>query len=219
VGLALFAATWRIWPVEFHEYLVAIRLMFDEVHDFGFGPAGVLGKTLWRLGRPYFPTAIIFYVIASCVIGIILLVLKRRVALGEMSREAWIPVALVGTLLFYPRIMRYDLAAFAVPMLLIGWRTFRKATESTAPLLPGRAFSWLTEGSALLVFCFLAANVITVVGPMWFPIELTALLAVFGLGVGSAYRPQRPGLVFGFEAADSLFKAQHMRDAKDSFDR
>jgi hypothetical protein len=124
------------------------------------------------------------------VLGMILLVLKRRVARGEMTREAWIPVALVGTLLFYPRIMRYDLAAFAVPMLLIGWRAFRKAKESAPPLLPGRLFSWLTVGSAILVVCFLAANVITVVGPVWFPIELMVLLAVFGLGVASAYRPQ-----------------------------
>jgi hypothetical protein len=218
VGLALFAVAGRIWPVEFHEYLVAIRLMFDEVHDFGFGPAGVLGKTLWRLGRPYFPTAIISYVIASCVVGIILLVLKRRVTLGEMTREAWIPVALAGTLLFYPRIMRYDLAAFAVPMLLIGWRAFRKAEESVPPLLPGRSFSWLTVGSAVFVFCFLAANIITVVGPVWFPIELMVLLAVFGLGVGSAYQPQRPGSFFGFDAAHSLFNAQRMHDAEDSLD-
>jgi hypothetical protein len=31
-----------------------------------------------------------------------------------------------------------------------------------------------------------------VVGPIWFPIELMVLLAVFGLGVASAYQPQRP---------------------------
>lgn len=204
LGLALFAIEGRIWPVEFHEYLVAIRLMFDEVHDFGFGPAGVLGKTLWRLGRPYSPTAVIFYLIASCVLGIILLLLKRRVRLGKMTREAWIPVALVGTLLFYPRIMRYDLAAFAVPMLLIGWRTFRKAEESFPPLLHGKFFSWLTAGSATFVVCFLAANVITVVGPMWFPIELMVLLAVFSLGVGSAYQIQRPGqlTIVGVNAGD-----------------
>jgi hypothetical protein len=48
---------------------------------------------------------------------------------------------------------------------------------------------------------------------MWFPIELMVLLAVFGLGVGSAYQPQRSGLVFGFEASDGIFKAQHMHDA------
>jgi len=219
VGLALFAVTGWIWPVEFHEYLVAIRLMFDEVHDFGFGPAGVLGKTLWRLGRPYFPTAIIFYVIASCVLGIILLVLKRRVTLGKMTREAWIPVALVGTLLFYPRIMRYDLAAFAVPMLLIGWRAFRRPGQSVPPLLPGRLFSWLTAGSAIFVVCFVAANVITVVGPMWFPIELMALLAVFGLGVGSAYQPRRQGSVSGFEAAHSSFPTPRIHDAEDFLDR
>jgi len=123
------------------------------------------------------------------VVGIILLVLKRRVTLGKMTREAWIPVALVGTLLFYPRIMRYDLAAFAVPMLLIGWRTFRKAEESVPRLLRASLFSWLTAGSAVFVFSFLAANIITVVGPMWFPIELMVLLAVFGLGVRSAYQP------------------------------
>jgi hypothetical protein len=199
VGVALFAAAWRIWPVEFHEYLVAIRLMFDEVHDFGFGPAGVLGKTLWRLGRPYSPAAIIFYVIASCAVGIILLVLKRRVTLGEMTREEWIPIALVGTLLFYPRIMRYDLAAFAVPMLLIGWRAFRNAGEAVRPLLAARSFSWLTAESAVLLFCFLAANVITVIGPVWFPIELIVLLAVFGLGVRTAHQSREQAHFSSFE--------------------
>lgn len=187
-GLTLFAIQARIWPEQFREYLVAIRLMFDEVHDFGFGPAGVFGKTLWQIGKPYFPAAIFLYVISSGVIGVVLLMLKRRVRLGKLTREAWIPIALVGTLLFYPRIMRYDLAAFAVPMLLIGWRTFpntnRPAGEESSRSLP----PWLNAEAVVFVGCFLAANVITVIGPMWFPIELMALLTVFTLGIGLAYQ-------------------------------
>jgi hypothetical protein len=187
-GVALFAVQGWIWPEQFREYLVAIRLMFDIVHDFGFGPAGVFGKTLWRMGRPYTYPSIIFYLISSLLIAVVLLVLRRRVDLGKMARATWIPVALVGTLLFYPRIMRYDLAAFSVPMLLIGWQTFRKAVDSTAQTASIRKFAWLNGKAAIFVGCFLATNIITVVGPMWVPVELMALLAIFGLGVWSAYQ-------------------------------
>ena len=189
-GLGLFAVQAWIWPEQFREYLVAIRLMFDIVHDFGFGPAGVFGKTLWRMGRPYSLASIILYLISSCLIGVVLLMVRRRVGLGQVARMTWVPVALVGTLLFYPRIMRYDLAAFSVPMLLIGWRTFRKVTGSSAQPASRRKFSWLTPKAATFVVCFLATNIITVVGPMWVPVELTALLAIFILGVGSAYQTQ-----------------------------
>jgi hypothetical protein len=192
-GLALFAVQARIWPEQFREYLFAIQLMFDEVHDFGFGPAGVFGKTLWSKGLPYTRPAIVLYVISSCVIACVLLMLKWRVYIGKLSQERWIPIALVGTLLFYPRIMRYDLAAFAVPMLLIGWRTFRIADDPSGVRDFSGLFSRFTTRPTIFIGCLLTANVITVVGPMWFPIELMALLVVFALGVTSTYDVQAVG--------------------------
>lgn len=189
-GLALFAVQAKIWPEQFREYLVAIRLMFDIVHDFGFGPGGSIGRGLWRAGRPYSSASIVAYLVSSLVVGVVLLILRRRVRLGQMTQEEWIPVAMVGTLLFYPRIMRYDLAAFSIPMLLIAWRTFRKTAEFSAPATSGKLFPRLNRETAIVPVFFLATNVLTVTGPMWVPVELMALLAIFALGVWSAYQPQ-----------------------------
>jgi hypothetical protein len=185
-GLLLFAVQARIWPEQFREYLLAVRLVFDTVHDFGFGPAGVLGKTLWHMGRSYSPATTILYVIFASVVSILALVLARRVRRGNLSQQTWVPVALVATLLFYPRIMKYDLAPYTIPMLLIACRTLRNPAEGSSAAKP----SLITPKAAIGLICFLAANVITVTGPASVPVELTLLLAVFALGVRSISQPQ-----------------------------
>jgi len=126
-GVLIFAAQMRLWPDMFREYLLTLRLMFDGGHDFGYGPVGTLGKALWRRGLPFSPATTILYLIFACVLGIVLLFLARRVREWKLPRETWVPVALVGTALLNPRIQKYDLAAFTVPMLLIGWRALRFA--------------------------------------------------------------------------------------------
>ncbi len=191
-GVGIFAVQASIWPQLFREYLFALRLVFDEVHDFGFGPAGILSKTLWQMGRPYSRPGMILYLLSACVVAIMLLALKRRVALGKMTQEAWIPVALVGTLLFYPRIMKYDLAAFTIAMLLIAWRALGNSADAVSNDRTGNWFflvpsSLARRKATLFVACFLAANIITVAGPPWVPVELMVLLAIFGLGVSSGY--------------------------------
>lgn len=188
-GLLLFGVQAVIWPELFREYLLAVRLVFDTVHDFGFGPAGVLGKTLWHMGRSYSPATTVLYVVFACGAGILMLRLARRAQLGKISQETWVPVALVATLLFYPRIMKYDLAPYTIPMLLIACRTLRGAAESTTPEKRG-LLSHVTSKAAIGVVCFLAANLITVVGPASVPVELMVLLAVFTLGVWSIYHPK-----------------------------
>lgn len=188
-GLLLVGAQARLWPVQFHEYLVALRLVFDEVHDFGFGPAGVFGRTLWQMGWSYSFASTILYLISTCTVGIIVLVLAKRVRENKITRETWIPVALVATLLFYPRIMKYDLAALTVPMLLIGWRTLRSAVPYSSPGIFEVRPSWFTGKFVVGVFCFGAANVITVAGPSYMPVELMALLTVFACGASSIYEP------------------------------
>ena len=50
----------------------------------------------------------------------------------EASAGGMVPVALVGTALLNPRIMKYDLAAITIPMLLIGGRALRFALERSA---------------------------------------------------------------------------------------
>ncbi len=188
-GLGLFGVQWLIWPQQFREYLFALRLVFDEVHDFGFGPAGVLSKILWQMGKPYSRPSTIVYLMCSCAVGLVLLRLKRRVDLGQMTKDVWIPVALVGTLFFYPRIMKYDLAPFTIPMLLIVWRKLRNSAGSASSDQTGGWPSRSAGKAILFVVCFLAANIITVAGPAWVPVELMVLLAVFGVGVWSGFEP------------------------------
>ncbi|MGB8011741.1 MAG: hypothetical protein WCF68_09015 [Terriglobales bacterium] len=190
-GVLIFAAQVRFWPGMLREYLLTLRLMFDWEHDFGYGPAGILGKALWQRGLPSSGAATILYLAIACGLGVGLLSLARRVREWNLSTEAWVPVALVGTALLNPRIMKYDLAAISVPMLLIGWRALRFAlarptAESQAGDLPepeqnpsGRML--ILAGSG----CLLIPNVITIAGPSWFPVELVVLLAIFAMGVWS----------------------------------
>lgn len=203
-GLSLTAVQAYLFPALFREYVANIRILMDLGADFGYGPAGVFGRALWNKGLPYSPATTIMYVAFAGVLGVSLLFLSRRVREMGLSREIWIPVALVGTFLFYPRIMKYDMAAITIPMLLIGWRALRSALSRSssasldpnlhliddparpASMAPASAFWHSRPNLALLVVgaaCFLIPNGITVVGPTWWPVELVVLLAIFAMGV------------------------------------
>ena len=190
-GVLIFAAQIRLWPGLFREYLSSLRLVFDYLHDFGYGPAGTLGKALWRRGLPSSLATTILHLAVVGVLAIVLLFLARRVREWNLSREAWVPVALVGTALLNPRIMKYDLAAITIPMLLIGGRALRLALGSSAgerqAANPHGTGQKRADRTLILVAsgCFLIPNVITVAGPSWFPVELVALLTVFAMGVWS----------------------------------
>jgi hypothetical protein len=193
-GVLIFVAQIRLLPSMFREYLLTIQLMFDWEHDFGFGPAGILGKALWSEGLPTSSATTMLYMAFAVVLGIILLWIAHNVREWNLPRETWIPVALVGTILLNPRIMKYDLAAITVPMLLIGWRALRfafgRSTDAgqindsddigrnhsdRVPILVG-------------VVCFLVSNLITIAGPSWFPIELVMVSAIFSMGIWFIYQ-------------------------------
>jgi len=190
-GVLIFVAQARLWPGLFPEYLTSLLLVFDWLHDFGFGPASVLGLYLWRQGRPTATPTTILFVICAGVIGIALLVLARRVREWNLPREAWVPVALVGTALLNPRVMKYDLAAITVPMVLIGGRALRllwnegdsSRRDSSEKSRSGR--TPILVGSILF---FLIPNIITSVGPSWFPAEFLVLATIFVMGIWSLYR-------------------------------
>jgi hypothetical protein len=187
-GVLIFAAQARVWPALFREYLTSLLLVFDWLHDFGFGPASVLGLYLWRRGRPTATPTTILFVICAGVIGVVLLVLARHVREWNLPREAWVPVALVGTALLNPRVMKYDLAAITVPMVLIGGRALRllwKAGGSATEAKNRSGRTLILVGSILF---FLIPNIITTVGPSWFPGEFLVLATVFVLGVWSVWR-------------------------------
>ncbi len=194
-GVLIFAAQIRLWPGLFREYLSSLRLVFDYLHDFGYGPAGALGKALWRRGLSSSLATTILHLVVVCALAVVLLFLARRVREWKLPPEAWVPVALVGTALLNPRIMKYDLAAITVPMLLIGGRALRFALGSSAGETAGESQAANSQGggqkrsdSTLILVasaCFLVPNVITVAGPSWFPVETVVLLAIFAMGVWS----------------------------------
>lgn len=193
-GVLIFAAQSLLWPTMFREWLLNTQLMFDGGHDFGFGPAGMLGRALWSQGLAYSSATSILYVAFSVVLGILLLFLARRVREWNLPLESWAPVALVGTLLLNPRIMKYDLAAITIPMLLIGGRALRAALGRPSGETPGSNAGGSAQKSPEreLIFagavCLLIPNAITVAGPTWVPVEFAVLLAVFALGVWSLDR-------------------------------
>ena len=207
-GVLIFAAQIRLWPGLFREYLSSLRLVFDYLHDFGYGPAGALGKALWTRGLPSSLATTILHLVVVCALGIVLLFLARRVREWKLPPEAWVPVALVGTALLNPRIMKYDLAAITIPMLLIGGRALRFALGRSAgesqpansPAMGQKRF----DRMLILVAsgCFLIPNVITVAGPSWFPVETVVLLAIFAMGVWSLDRSSQ------FPVPSSQFSAK-----------
>jgi hypothetical protein len=194
VGSLLFAAPAWLWPELFREYLRAVFLQFEWNYDFGFNPSAILGTALHRLEIPYSSASTFFYVIFAGAIGLMLLYLGYRVRRGYLSRELWIPVALVGTILMGPRIKEYDVAAITIPMLLISARalrlflTGREREDGGAPmrLYSKRALILTASG------WFLALNLISGLHDEWwesvFPsvwrcLEGFMLLGVFACGV------------------------------------
>ena len=196
-GVLIFASQMRLWPSMFQEYLLTLRLMLDTGNSFGFGPAGTLGRALWMRGLPFSSATTIVYLVFACVVGIVLLFLARRVREWDLPRETWIPIALVGTFLLNPRIMKYDIAAITVPMLLIGWRALRWALDGPDDERLGDnthgAGQQRYSRTLILVAsaCFLAPNVIMVAGPTWVPeepVRLVLLLVIFAMGAWSLYQ-------------------------------
>ncbi len=188
VGLALFAGEAWLRPDLCAEYLKTIRIMFDVGHDFGYGPVGVLGDFLWRHGRPYSQATTLAYLAFAGGMLLFLLFLARQARRGNCPRQVWVSVALMGTFLLNPRIMKYDMAAITIPMLLIAWRGMRAVQGWTI----GRTGKNARETRRMIAMgagCFLAANLITVLGPRWVPVELIVLLAVFSLGTSLLQQP------------------------------
>jgi hypothetical protein len=211
-GLALFAAQIKLWPVLFAEYLTAVRLQFDWNKDFGFGPGGLLGESLVEAGLPYQVPTELLYLGFALVIALTLLWISRRIRANanEETRESWVPVVAVGTVLLNPRIKEYDVAAITIPMILIGARfigylrdlaagTQRAGMEDdrrvASALETHRADAGVHFKRSDLPIAlgaggwFLTANFATSGGD-WKPTELALLIALFAAGTWTlmAYR-------------------------------
>ena len=204
-GLAIFGAQMQLWPEMFREYLRSLRLVFEWLHDFGFGPASVVERALAGRGLPIRTSTAIVYVVSACVLSATLLLVSSRIREWNVPRHHWVPVALVGTALLYPRIMKYDLAAVTVPMLLImvrGLSAWGRLRASKRGVL--NEGSWRISYGPLIIVglgSFLICNVITVAGPSWVPVEFCTLIVIFALGIWFVYQSQFEGPVHDVELA------------------
>ena len=193
-GLLLFGVQMQLWPEMFREYLRSLRLVFEWLHDFGFGPTSVVERAWAGHGLPIRTSTAIVYLVSACVLGSILLYVASRIGHWNVPRHHWVPVALVGTALLYPRIMKYDLAAITVPMLLImvrGLSAWGRSRSAKRGLLDDSV--WKVSHSPLIVVglgCFLTSNILTVAGPLWVPVEFCTLVGAFGLGIWFVYQSQ-----------------------------
>jgi len=213
-GCLLFAVQPLLWPAQFKEFLLSVRMVFDWTHDFGFGPTGLLGRWLWRMNKPCSPTTTIAYLAWTVMLAALLLTISRRVRGNPQLRATWIPVALVGTILMNPRIVGHDTAPLTIPLLLIGWRGLlllqrrheqRKTDQfsgsceaasapspSQTPRLTRKALAPVLAGFG----CFAACNILNGIWGDWLPMELMVLLGVFALGLwtllSSSLSPQTP---------------------------
>lgn len=199
-GSLLAAVQPLLWPTQFQGYLLAVRLAFDEMHSFGFGPAGLLGNLLWAMRKPYAEAATLGYVAWAVALGALLLAMSYRIRRDPDLREMWIPVAWVGTVLLNPRVTFYDTATLTVPMLLIAWRAIvlnqelraqskangRSSTIqlATLPIANEAGLGQRKDIAAIVAGCgcFAACNLIDMMWGDWMPMELMVLLLVFAAG-------------------------------------
>jgi len=124
-GLGLFFVQRLIWPKEFAEYLSDVQMQFTLNHDFGRGPAGMLGHALYSMGRPFTAASTFFYLAYGALIFCVLANFCRMYRREEVDGCSWMTVLLTGTILLNPRIMSYDALALTVPMMLLvvrGWQ-------------------------------------------------------------------------------------------------
>jgi len=181
-GATLFSAQAWLWPSAFRNYLEAVELQFRYNRDFGFSPAGLLGRALRDAGHPYAQASTALYLLYALVVLALLFYLARRFFDGKLTLERWIPVLLIGVFLLNPRIKEYDVAALTLPMALVAWRVLGAITASVR-----RA---VVLGSIL----FLAANCISINSEGWKYTEMILLLGLFVGGCWQLLRQARPAM-------------------------
>jgi hypothetical protein len=97
---------------------------------------------LYRMGIPYSPAGLIFYLCYAIPLFAVLLYLSKKYLRGSISLNQWVPVLLVGVILLNPRIMEYDVAPITLPLALIAWRFLaRFNTPAKAVLYLGLFFA------------------------------------------------------------------------------
>lgn len=179
-GIGLFVVQPLVWPSLFRNYLEAVDLQFLFNRDFGCSPAGLFSDAIFRMGVPYSPFGLLFYLFYAVPLFAVLLYLSGRYLRGDLTLNQWAPVLLAGVILLNPRIMEYDVAPITLPLALIAWR-FAVRTAST------------TRGAAL--YCavvFGATNAVASYG--WYIrklVDAPLLVAIFAAGCWSLWKRPR----------------------------
>jgi hypothetical protein len=165
--LLVTAAEMFLWPVTYREWRHAIDVqvaLFDR--EFAFGPTGILGRFLWKHGRPYQLACAIFFLCFAALILLALAYLTRLYRAGKITLTDWLPVLLIGVILLNPRLMGNDFYAVTVPVALILWRAIRAHTRSwkTAVFwslavmlvanLVAQPTGYYPDAITLVMFCF-----------------------------------------------------------------
>jgi hypothetical protein len=150
-GVALFAIQPVLWPSLFRNYLKAVDLQFLYNRDFGCSPAGIFSDALFRMGKPYSPAGLLFYLCYAIPLFLLLLHLSRKYLRGSFSLRHWAPVLLVGVILLNPRLIEYDLAPITLPLTFIAWRFLAKYFSTARTMLYLAIFFAVANASG----CFL----------------------------------------------------------------
>jgi hypothetical protein len=121
-GIGLFAVQPYLWPVSFHNYLLAIDRIFSFNNDFGSGPAGRLGASLAALHLPYTLPSVLVYLAGSLLVLFFLFRFAASYRAGLLSREQWIPLMMLGVLLLNPRLIEYEIFPSTFFMAFVAYR-------------------------------------------------------------------------------------------------
>lgn len=169
LGLGLFFVQPLLWPALMSHYLEAVELQFSFNHDFGVSAAGVLGEFLFLHGHSYSFICTIFYLLYATAVFLSLWRLSRAYFAGRFTLQQFLPTLLVGVILLNPRVKEYDVAAVALPMAYLLWRTFHYITPS-----PRRA-------STELCLFFIAINAVgmSFSADVWRPVEMLLLSGLY----------------------------------------
>jgi len=193
-GVVLFAAQLWIWPSYFHNYLLALELIFRYDHGFGVGPAGLISSSLLNAGLPY-AAGTIFHFLFSLLFFSLLLYLSRQFLAGKFSLEQWIPVMVTGIFLLSPRIQEYDVAPLGLLMAFILWRAVSSLTSAARAIYLCSLFFILINA---IVICI---NSIDIASYYWNHIEGFLLVGIFGAGSWNLLRQTQ---AWGYQRRDSI---------------
>lgn len=184
----LYVMQWKLWPGAFQTYLNSLATMSHSSRDFGCGPAGNVARVLHRFAIPYQVASITVYAIYALTLFAFLFWMASLYRRQQIRAEHWIPVMLIGVLLFNPRILTYDAAAFSLPILLVVWRTL---CGPDGRVRKPALFATIALLLAMNAFIEMNEDFVRVWQDAWKYLEMGVLFVVFGCGVRALLQEAR----------------------------